>query len=163
MIYIIDSSSLIKAFRSYRKNIFPTFWQNFDKYVDEKRIISVREVLREIQEVDDRLAIWAKSVNKEFFSEPNNKELIFVEEIFKNDHYQKLIKKSHKLTDRPIADPFLIARAKNIQNSCLITEDGFYQDGTLKKGGPTPAFICNDLNIDCINLDNFMEKENWKF
>ena len=163
MIYIIDSSSLIKSFRSYREDIFPTFWKHFNEYIDQKNITSVREVLREIREGGDRLAYWAtESVDKKFFSEPTEEEISFVTEIFRNEHYQKLVKRKQMITNKRIADPFLIARAK-IKKGCLITEDGFYLDGRLKKGGPSPASICADLKIECVNLDNFMEKENWKF
>ena len=138
------------------------FWNKFDSHVDNEKIISVREAYQEIKNGGDNLAEWAEKNKKSFFHIPEQEELIFVQKIFQNKHYQKLIKIRNIASGTPVADPFLIAKAKVIQG-CLITEDGFFRDGRLKLGSPSPAFICKELGIECLNLTNFMKKERWSF
>ena len=162
MKYVIDSSSLIKAFGNFQESRFPSFWKKFELFVKEQKIVSVREVLREIEDNGDRLSKWAINKKKDFFLEPQIDELEFVQEIFQNRHYQRLIKQRQMISSAPVADPFIIAKAKSIEG-CVITEDGFYRDGRVKKGGPSPASICKDFGIACVNLDGFMEREGWEF
>ena len=77
MIYIFDSDVLITLFRNFYRNRFPSLWQKFDAYVIDGRIISVREVMNEIESRDDQLSEWAKQ-HREIFTQPSSEELAFV-------------------------------------------------------------------------------------
>ena len=156
MIYVFDSDAFINLFKHFYLNRFPSLWEKFDQLVKEGVIISVREVYNEIEERGDRLSQWAKN-NRHLFQQPSPEELAFVVEIFKVTHFQSLIRKKERLQGKPVADPFVIAKAK-ILNGCVITQE-------LKK--PNAAGIPNVCeyfnNIDCLNLEGFMERENWTF
>lgn len=155
MIYVFDSSTLIDLFRYYYPDRFPSLWDKFAETVTAKNICSVREVRNEIGQRNDRLSEWAK-MNRDFFHSPNSEEMQFVAQIFAVSHFQMLIRKQERLQGKPVADPFVIAKAK-ILEGCVVTEE------VLKPHGARIPNVCQHFGIDCLNLEGFMERENWTF
>lgn len=154
--YVVDSDTLIHLFHYYYQERFPSLWNKFDAMIEEESIISVSEVFREIENGQNRLASWAKSKKQKIFKKPAPEELVFVAEIFKISHFQELISERSRLKGKPVADPFIIARAK-IQNGCVITQE---------KNTPNAAKIpnvCQNFGVDCIDLEGFMVREEWRF
>ena len=121
MIYVFDSNALIDLFKHFYRNRFPSLWEKFDWSVKEGEIISVREVFNEIEGYSDRLSEWTKS-NRYFFQQPSTEELVFVAEIFKVSHFQSLVRVKERLQGKPVADPFVIAKAK-AHSGCVITQE----------------------------------------
>lgn len=156
MKYVFDSDSLINLFSHYYPGRFPSLWEKFHALVIAGKLISVREVFNEIGSIEDSLAIWAKERKKILFTEPTIEELEFVGEIFKIKHFQAMIRKQERLKGKPVADPFVIARAK-ITGACAVT-----QEKKTKNAAKIPN-VCDHFGIPCINLEGFMEKENWTF
>lgn len=154
---MIDLSSLRTMFRHYYINQFPSFWKLFGKAVSNDYLISVREILREIEIYveNDRLKQWAKG-NKVFFPQPSQAELSFISKIFTVPHFQYLIDKKKIYEGRPVADPFVIAKAK-VMSATVITEEKF------KENAPKIPNVCKHFGIECVTLEEFMEKENWVF
>ena len=155
MIYVFDSSPLIDLFRHYYPQRFPTLWENFDTLVSARKIISVREVFNELEGQEDRLADWVKD-HRDLFVQPTVDELGFVTEIFKVTHFQTLIRKKERLQGKPVADPFVIAKAK-VSHGCVVTQE------KLKDNAAKIPNVCEHFKIPCIDLEKFMEKENWTF
>ena len=155
MIYIFDSSTLIDLFRHFYLGRFPTLWQDFDILVSNKSIVSVSEVAKELQQKHDRLSEWVKN-HRKIFLKPTSDELEFVKEIFNIPHFQKLIKKRELLEGKPVADPFVIAKAKALGAFVVTQEDD-------KKNAAKIPNVCRHFGIPCLNLEGFMEKENWEF
>ena len=155
MIYVFDSSPLIDLFRHYYPQRFPTLWENFDTLVSAQKIISVREVFNELEGHEDRLADWVKN-HRDLFLQPTVDELDFVTEIFKVTHFQTLIRKKERLLGKPVADPFVIAKAKVI-NGCVVSQE------KLKENAANIPNVCEYFGISCIDLEKFMENENWQF
>ena len=156
MIYIFDSSPLIVLFKHYYPDRFPSLWENFDALILERRIISVREVKRELEGRGDRLSDWAKDHGK-VFSTPTIDELNFVAKIFKIAHFQTLVKKQEQLQGKPVADPFVIAKAKIQEQGCVVTLEA------KKPNAAKIPNVCEHFGIPCINLEAFMENERWRF
>ena len=52
--------------------------------------------------------------------------------------------------------PFIVAAAKVI-NGCVVTEE------SKKPNAPNIPNVCEYFNIECTNLQGFMEREGWKF
>ena len=156
MKYVFDSDSLIDLFTHYYPARFPSLWEKFDALVSGGKLASVREVFNEIGSSEDSLAIWAKEQKSMLFLESTVEELQFVGEIFQVQHFQMMIRKKERLQGKPVADPFVIARAK-ISNACVIT-----QEKNTKNAAKIPN-VCDHFGISCINLEGFMEKENWTF
>jgi hypothetical protein len=48
--YVFDNSPLSALFRNYYRKSFPTLWQRFDQLVADGRLVSTREVFREIED-----------------------------------------------------------------------------------------------------------------
>ena len=156
MRYVFDSDSLIDLFRHYYPERFPTLWEKFDVLVSAGKLLSVREVFNEIGSKEDSLANWAKQNTNILFLESTTEELKFVSEIFQVRHFQAMIRKQERLKGKPVADPFVIARAK-ISGACVVT-----QEKNTEKASKIPN-VCEYFKIPCINLEGFMEKENWTF
>ncbi len=69
MVYIFDTSSF-RVLNHYFPQIFPTVWQNINLLVDNGLLISVREVRRELDAVENRHL---------FFDSVNNYNDIFLQ------------------------------------------------------------------------------------
>ena len=156
MRYVFDSDSLINLFMHYYPRRFPTLWEQFDALVSVGELISVREVFNEIGSRKDSLGTWAKKQKNILFLETTFEEFKFVAEIFQVRHFQAMIRKQERLKGKPVADPFVIARAK-ILNACVVT-----QEKKTENAAKIPN-VCDHFGIPCINLEVFMEKENWTF
>jgi len=71
-------------------------------------------------------------------------------------HFQAMIRKKERLKGKPVADPFVIAKAK-ISGVWVVTQE------KLKENAAQIPNVCKHFEIPCINLEGFMEKENWTF
>jgi len=151
MKYVFDSDSLINLFRHYYPERFPTLWEQFDALVLKGKLISVREVFNEIGSSEDSLGTWAKEQKNILFLESTVEELKFVSEIFQVLHFQAMIRKQERLKGKPVADPFVIARAK-ISGACVVT-----QEKKTENAAKIPN-VCDHFGIRCINLEGFMEE-----
>ena len=161
MIYVFDSSSLVHAFRYFKADIFPSFWKNFQAIVKANELTSVMQVYHEIINYGNSLSKWAEN-KKVLFTEPNENEQQIVQEILSDAHNRELVPKSKQIKNVPVADPFVIAKAKSI-SGCVVTEDGFNVKGELKENVVKLASVCKKLDVSCLNLNDFMRQEKWKF
>ena len=156
MRYVFDSSSLINLFQHYYPERFPSLWEKFDDVVENEHLTSVKEVFNEVSRRDDALSIWVKEQKNKLFSNPTMDELHFVADIFRVKHFQGMIRKKEQLKGSPVADPFVIARAK-ILDAYVVTEENY-----AKNSAKIPN-VCKHFNILCISLEGFMSQENWVF
>ncbi len=157
MVYVFDTGAFIALFRdgNYDRKIFPTLWKNFDELVGISKIISVREARREIDRVDDNLAIWATR-NSGLFYKPDEQQTKFISELFTNSHMQGLVKHKTIVSGGPVADPFVIALAYAV-GGCVVTQE------KEKPNAPCIPTVCKKYSIECTNLTGFMQKEGWQF
>ncbi|MEO9804778.1 MAG: PIN domain-containing protein [Reichenbachiella sp.] len=155
MKYVFDTSPLADLFRHYYPSRFPTLWENFDVMIKAGEITSTREVLREIEDREDPLSEWAKS-HEELFMMPNAQEAKFVSEIYRVAHFQQNIELQKIYKGGKNADPFVIARA-GVLGITVVTNE------KIKPNAAKIPNICQHFDIGCINLEKFMEGENWKF
>lgn len=155
-IYVFDSCAFIDLFKNYYVSRFPSLWKKFDLLLEHKNVTSVKEVYNEITRGNDRLNNWALN-NKDLFSEPTDEEQKFIATIFQNPDFQSIVDNKKRSRGGVVADPFVIAKAK-ILDACVVTEEKVKSVNGIKI--PT---ICKHFKIDCINLEQFMEKEKWEF
>lgn len=155
--YVFDSDVLIDLFTNFYHSRFPSLWNNFDDLVNQDRLLSVREVKNELNSYhkNDSLKKWINR-NNNIFKQPDEIEMVFIKKIFAIRHFQAIIRKKSILNGKPVADPFLIAKAKAI-DGFVVTQEKF------KDNGAKIPNICKYFNIKYINLEGFMEKEEWKF
>lgn len=158
MIYVFDTSS-INNLKFFYPNVFKSVWVGLDALVQSGELISTREVWNEVEgnEVDIHINQWLKE-RKQIFTTPNSDELRFVSQILRIPHFQSLIGEKQRLKGTPVADPFIIACAK-IHQGTVVTEE---------RSKPNAAKIPNvcmhpSVNVPCINLETFMQKQGWTF
>jgi len=155
MIYVFDSSSFIPIFRYYYPERFPSFWEHFNRFIVQGKIVSVKEVARELRQGEDYLSKWAR-LNNLVFPPPTFEELEFVSSIFKIPHFQSIIRRQEILKGSPVADPFVIAKA-HVIDGCVISDEIY------KKNAAKIPNICEHFDIQHMHFREFMEKENWTF
>lgn len=152
MKYVIDSSVIIDM-KHYYPDIFKELWDKFNILVSSEEIISVREAYNEITGREDFLSDWAEK-NKEIFYEPEGEEYTKVTEILTN--HKELVKKDSLVGGKPVADPFLIAKAYS-KKLILLTNE------TYTKNAHKIPNVCEEYGIQTMNLKEFMMNENWAF
>lgn len=156
-VYVFDSGPLIDLFHHYYRERFPSLWKHFDEMIAEGRITSTREVSNELEGHEDTLAKWCKQNRRKVFVTPTAAKLEVVRNIFNFHHFQAMIRKKERLRGRPVADPFVIARAKCLGNGCVVTTE---------KHKPNSAQIpnvCEHFGVGWTDLEGFMEREQWRF
>jgi len=150
--YIFDSGPFIDL-KNYPTDIFTTLWDNISQMIENGQIISSSEVLRELENYDDEIAIWAKT-QKKIFTKPTVSELEMVKQIL-NIH-PELVKQENILSGKPYADPFVIAQAKH--NNCILVHREKYKLNAHKIPN-----VCLSFNVKEISLFEFFRLEKWKF
>ena len=156
MTYVFDTNCFIVMGHYYPEQ-FPSFWEKFNQAIEVGKIISVREVLRELDRnaAEDHLVEWIK-LHKHIFLTPNPAVMQLVNEIFSVPHFQASLPNRTQLGKNPFADPFVIAQAK-IMNCCVITQE------SEKPNAAKIPNICEHFDVDWTNLQGFMEREGWSF
>lgn len=95
--------------------------------------------------------------HRELFLTPTIEELNFVTAIFKVTHFQALIRQKERLQGKPVADPFVIAKASATADGCVVTQEA------KKANAAKIPNVCEHFGIPCLNLEAFMENEKWRF
>ena len=156
MIYVFDNSPLSTLFRNYYRGRFPSLWEKFDALVDAGRLVSTREVLKEINGSSiEALRDWAKS-HGEIFSTPTTEEGALVAQIFAINHFQHNIEQKKLYKGGFNADAFVVGKAGVIDGTVV----------TMEEHRPNAAKIpnmCQHFGIPCLSLEAFMESEGWQF
>lgn len=156
MSYVFDNSPLSALFRNYYRESFPTLWQRFDQLVADGRLVSTREVFREIKDGPiEGLLEWAKQ-NRELFATPTAEEGAFVAKIYAVPHFQQNIEQKKLLRGGKVADPFVIARAA-CENRTVVTVE------VMKPNAVRIPNICAHFRVMCLSLPAFMQAEDWTF
>ncbi|AEA62844.1 PIN domain-containing protein [Burkholderia gladioli] len=165
MIYVFDTSS-IRSLQHFYPRVFRSIWDGLEELVSQRRLISTREVQRELerQAVSDDVLKWVKD-HAAIFTTPGDDELRFVAEIFRVRHFQALIGQQQSLKGMPVADPFLIECAK-VRDGTLVTEEGWARPGgplMPKQHAAKIPNVCAHFRIPCIDLEEFMHQQDWRF
>ena len=156
MAYVFDTNCFIVIGHYYPEQ-FPSFWEEFNQAVEVGKIISVREVLRELDRnaSEDHLVEWIK-LHKSVFVTPSPAVMRLVNEIFSVPHFEASLPDRKRLGNNPFADPFIIALAK-VMGYCVVTQE------SKKPHAARIPNICEYFDVDWTNLQGFMERENWSF
>ena len=165
MNYVFDTSS-IRSLQHFYPRVFKSIWGGLDSLVENKHLLSTREVLNELerQAISAELLEWVKS-SRSIFTTPTKVELQFVSTIFQIKHFQALIGTQQRLKGMPVADPFVIACAMR-NSATVVTEEGWLQPSktpTLKPNAAKIPNVCAHFKIPCIDLEEFMHQQNWTF
>lgn len=156
MSYVFDNSPLSALFKNFYRRTFRSLWENFDGLVDEGRIVSTREVLREIVDgAPPNLVEWAHD-HQGLFTMPSAAEGAFVTRIYAVNHFQQNIEQQKLLKGGRNADPFVIAKAA-VEGRIVVTME------QLKPNATKIPNICQHFGVPCLSLEEFFEAESWEF
>lgn len=152
--YVFDTNSIRQMFQFY-PNRFKKLWDNINSLVEDGKIESVHEVFKELHKPKE---VQWKEANKGIFTKVTSQEAEFIKDIFatKGGHFQACIRSEQLLKGMPVADPFIIAKAK-INSGIVVTEETYSQHAS---GIPN---ICEHFKIKCVNFELVMEIEGWEF
>jgi hypothetical protein len=124
--------------------------------VADGRIISTREVRREcVDGPVETLRDWAGE-REEFFHIPGAAEGAFVGQIYGVVHFQQNIEQRKLLRGGRNADPIVIAKAASEGRGVVTMEE-------FKPNGAKIPNICRHFEVECLSLEEFMEREGWEF
>jgi hypothetical protein len=154
--YVLDMNVFL-TLGHYYPDRFPSIWERIDLLVKTQKLWSVREVKRELDKNChfDHIEEWV-SINRHIFKIPTEKEYRVVSEIFQKTNYQGLVKRQNLMKGLPVADPFIVASAK-VHSASVVTQEKY------KKNGARVPTVCKEFGVNCINVEQFLEKEKLKF
>ena len=157
--YSMDSNTLSQIYRFYYEDRFPSFWERFNALVSSGRASSVSELEAELARRSglDSTVRELKQLNQGFFALPSSEEQLFVAQIFSVPHFRNLISAKAIAKGLPVADPFVIAKAGASMGMCVVTEE------IHRPNAARIPNVCDYFGIECINLEQLMEREGWRF
>ncbi|MDG3546620.1 DUF4411 family protein [Methanobacterium formicicum] len=151
--FIVDTNVLIHL-DYFNKKVFKSLWANIDEMIQKEELISLKEVFLELNKVDDRISDYWNGINNthEFFIDPPDEALAYLPELEQFEIFQDYGK------EKPLwADPHLITYGM-AKNATIITQE------TLNKHPKRKIpFVCNEIGVDCVNLDEFMISNGWEW
>jgi hypothetical protein len=154
--YVLDSNSL-GVLKNFYPETFPTLWEEIDTMVSEGDLVSVEEVLNEAMgRIDsDHIVEWIEA-NRSIFAPPTEADMVFVAEIFEVRHFEQLVSQDKLLRGGHLADPWLIARAKN-SGGVVITEE------KLKPNAAKIPNVCDHFGIQWTNVEGLLRTKGWRY
>ncbi len=154
MKYCIDTSALLDAWiRWYPNDLFPTLWERMDCLIEENRLVSSEEVLRELERKEgDALHRWAKDRSHVFL--PLNEPTQACALQIMHDHPRLVDAR----TGKSFADPWVIATAR-VNGCTVVTGEG--ATGTLRR--PKIPDVCRTMRIHCVGFIELIRREKWRF
>jgi hypothetical protein len=154
--YVVDTGAFF-SLGHYYPSRFPTIWSHIDELVRDGEFFSVREVRREIENNCPFKDIekWVRA-NRTIFRKPNSEEMKVVAKIFQFKGFLGLVKRSNILRGLPVADPFVVAAGK-VHDGIVITREGY------RPGGARIPTVCKKFDVDCIDVKEFLERENLQY
>ena len=156
-VYVFDNNSISILIKHFYESRFPSLWSSIDELVNTGVMVSVREVKRELDTVFEKNPFTDRpTITANFFQVASPEELTLVRAIFSNKTFQDLISRKNILKGAPVADPFIIAKAE-FCGGIVVTQEEY------KPNGVKIPNVCENRKIACINLEVFMEQQNWVY
>ena len=152
MKYVVDTNVLRTFFDFYFREVSPELYNSFDKMIEDGNLISVREVYNEMNRQHKKDSVTWSELNKikHIFLEPTNEEEInIIQDIYSNINFRNNIKEINILKGWPVADAFLVAKAKT-EKAVLVTNEKFSPNAAKIPN------ICNKYDVKCIGLQQFL-------
>jgi hypothetical protein len=151
MIFLLDTNILRELFIFYFIDALE-LREPFDHLLENKKILSVKEVYNELSRQfskNSEIMNWLKT-NKHIFLKPESKEEIdYIKQIYRERNFQNNIAHKSILQGRPVADPFLVAKAKS-KECCVVTSEIY------KKNAAKIPNLCEFLEVKCLKREDFI-------
>lgn len=151
--YLLDTCVFRKLLDHFPKKgvRFETVWEQIDNGFETGELVSVDECYNELclhyDEKNPNYA-WIK-LKKSYFLGPSNDESIIIKQLFTNPKMQESIHVKNILENRPSADVYIAAKAKQI-GAIVVTVEKF------KPNSAQLPNICESLGVATMSFDDFM-------
>ena len=151
--YLLDTCVFRKLLDHFPKKgvRFETVWEQIDNGFETGELVSVDECYNELclhyDEKNPNYA-WIK-LKKPYFLGPSNDESIIIKQLFTNPKMQESIHVKNILDNRPSADVYIAAKAKQI-GAIVVTVEKF------KPNSAQLPNICESLGVATMSFDDFM-------
>ncbi|HEY8815441.1 MAG TPA: DUF4411 family protein [Candidatus Dormibacteraeota bacterium] len=154
MLYSIDTSSLIEAWRQFPPEFVRTLWEErFPALIRAGDLRATKEVAVELGRHSSELVEWAlHNEQSDLFVEVDEEIQVVVTEIL--DSHPRLIDPE---TLRSGADPFVIGLAR-CGSATVVTEERPSRDAA---NNPKIPDVCDHYDIRCIDVRDLIREENW--
>lgn len=120
-----------------------------ENLVSQGRLVAPREVLRELEQVDDELLRWASEC-KAMFHPLDQHQLDVVRAI--ETAFPDLVDPNKTIPD---ADPFVVALATSMAATVITSESA--------RGRQKIPNVCSRYDVVCVDLVGLFKKEAWQF
>lgn len=153
MKYIVDTNVFRTFFRFYYKDVTPNLFENLDKMIKNKEVLSVKEVYHELSNQHKKDSDFMKIIEsyKSIFQEPTKEEEIdILKQIYSKRNYQNNISEKNLLNGGPVADAFLVAKAKS-EEGILVTAEQYSPNAAKIPN------ICEEFGIKYIPFEEFLK------
>ena len=158
--YIIDTSSLVELNKHNPMDVYQSVWNQIEQLIKNGRLFAPKEVFHEISQIDDQLKEWSKTQDK-LFVEPSQKQIKLVKEILQK--YPSLIDIDRQYD----ADPWVIALtlelATSPQKTLMKVKGIVVSEEKIRGNRVRIPFICNDYDIESLDIIGMFREEGWKF
>ena len=160
MIYILDTNIIRKLLFHFPKKVhfpkkgklFEKIWESLDAGIESGTYISVDECFNELsgQFSKDNDAFKWINERKRMFKNPDGAETLIIRELFKDPKMRESIHTKSILSNRPSADIYIAAKAKQLVATVVTAEEYKPHSAQLPN-------ICEKLEVDYVSFDDFME------
>jgi hypothetical protein len=153
--YLLDTCVFRKLLDHFPKKgvRFETVWEQIDNGFETGELVSVDECYNELclhyDEKNPNYA-WIK-LKKPYFLGPSNDESIIIKQLFTNPKMQESIHVKNILENRPSADVYIAAKAKQL-GAIVVTVEKF------KPNSAQLPNMCDSIGVSTISFDDFMEE-----
>ena len=154
MVYILDTNIIRKLLFHFPKKgkLFETVWASLEKGIEDGLYISVDECFNELASQFSKDLDAFKWINerKRMFKNPDSAETLIIRDLFKDSKMRESIHLKNILANRPSADIYIAAKAKQLQATVVTAEEYKPHSAQLPN-------ICEKLGVSYISFDDFME------
>ena len=165
LLFIMDNSTISQIFRSFYRNAFPSFWEQFDASVQDGTIASVRHVRLELENARHPAIAQAprylSNLNGRFFEDPTDQEQALVRDMMNDTQLSAASNRWRSKNERGTedADPYVVAKVRaSMLAAAVVTEES--QDPTHTA---SINAVCHYFSIACFNLEQMMNQLGWRF
>lgn len=151
--FVVDTSVLIQL-DNFNQLVFKSLWNKLNEMIESRKLFSVTEVNLELNKIDDRVSnYWNDIANStEFFIDPSDEVLACLGDLEQFEIFQNYGKEQDLW-----ADPYLISYGLS-KNATIITQESLNRHPERKI-----PFVCNEMGVGCMNLDEFMIHQKWEW
>ncbi len=150
MIYVVDTCVFRNIFYHVYRSVIPEIWDSLEDMLSSGEIISVKEAYKELElqfVKNGKVLNWLKKYKSSFHDATNN-EAIIVSQIYENRNFQNGVKEKNIRNGIPVADAFLVAKAKILGGTVVTREE--YSPNAAKIPN-----LCEAFNVEYIGDEEF--------